>query len=288
MSLDIRDPRMLDLVDQAAARQTIGDQFEFTEGPIWHPQEAHLTFSDIPADKIYRWSASNGVTVYREPSHKANGNTYDRRGQMLTCEHATSRVVRERGGDVEILASHWQGKELNSPNDIVVHSNGTIYFTDPKFGRMDTPTGLPRKAELDFCGVYQITPDGTLKLLSADFDMPNGLCLSLDEKELFVADTPQQHVRRFRIDGETLSGGEIFCTSPAPDGLKIDSAGYLYAGGPRGVGVYHPDGTWLGCFSTPEFCANFTWGGDDLRTLFMTASTCLYSIPVKVPGLPLF
>lgn len=287
MSLDVRDERMHEVVDASASTETISEQFEFTEGPIWHPVEQHLTFSDIPASRLYRWSEQGGVSVYRDPSNKANGNTLDREGRILTCEHATSRVVRDDGGTVEVLASHFEGKELNSPNDIVVRSDGMIFFTDPAYGRADGPTGNPRERELDFQGVYQMTPDGSLTLLAHDFDMPNGLCLSLDEQELFVADTPRKHVRRFRIDGERLSGGEVFCASPAPDGLKIDSQGYLYAGGPKGVGVYHPDGTWLGVFETPAFCANFTWGGSDLTTLFLTASTGLYRIPVKIPGIPL-
>ena len=288
MSLDVRDERMLQIVAADAQRETIAETFVFTEGPIWHPNEQHLTFSDIPADKLYRYDANAGVAVYREPSNKANGNTYDRQGRMLTCEHGTSRVVRESQGNIEVIASHYDGKELNSPNDIVVRSDGTIFFTDPKFGRLDTPTGIPREPELDFCGVFQITPDGQLTLLSADFDMPNGLCLSLDEQTLYVADTPQQHVRSFTIDGSSLNGGEVLCKSPAPDGLKIDSEGNLYAGGPGGVGVYAADGTWLGVFQTPEFCANFTWGDADLKTLYLTASTGLYKIRVNVPGIPLF
>ncbi len=287
MSLDIRDERMLDVVDKASRREAIAETFEFTEGPIWHPVGRHLTFSDIPADKLYRWSESAGLSIFREPSQMANGNTYDREGRMLSCEHATSRVVRADGRDIETLASHYDGKELNSPNDIVVRSDGTVFFTDPPYGRGGAH-GVKRPRELDFQGVFLITPAGELKLLSKDFEGPNGLCLSLDEQELYVADTPRKHVRRFRIDGERLSGGEVFCSSPAPDGLKIDSRGYLFAGGPKGVGVYHPDGTWLGVLQTPAFCANFTWGGTDLKTLFMTASQGVYRIKVKVPGIPLF
>ena len=288
MSLDVRDERMYDLVGRDAARTMISTQFEFIEGPIWHPTESHLTFSDIPASRLYRWSEADGVTVYRDPSNKANGNTYDREGRILSCEHASSRVSRDDGNEVEVIASHFEGKELNSPNDIVVRSDGTIFFTDPLYGRQDGPTGLAREQELDFQGVYMIKPDGQLILLGSDFDNPNGLCLSLDESELYVADTPRKHVRLFKIEGDRLTGGDVFCNSPAPDGLKIDSVGYLYAGGPKGVGVYHPDGTWLGVFQTPEFCANFTWGGPELRTLFLTASTGLYQVPVKVPGIPLF
>ncbi|MGI9329006.1 MAG: SMP-30/gluconolactonase/LRE family protein [Pseudomonadales bacterium] len=288
MSLDIRDQRFLQLADERAARQTLADNFGFTEGPIWHPTEQHLIFSDIPESKLYRWSESDGVSVHRDPSNMANGNTYDRLGRILSCEHASSRVTREQNGTLEILASHYDGKELNSPNDIVVRSDGSIFFTDPAFGRQ-APHGVTRERELDFCGLYQITPDGKLTLLSKDFNTPNGLCLGLDEQTLFVADTLERHIRKFQFESDKLVGGEVFCSSPAPDGLKIDSRGYLYAGGPRGVGVYQPDdGTWLGNFTTPEFCANFAWGGTDLKTLFMTASTGLYRVPVKIPGIALF
>lgn len=289
MSLDIRDERMLNIVAADAVRETLSEQFDFTEGPIWHPTEQHLTFSDIPADTIYRWSEADGVSTYRSPSHKANGNTYDRTGRMLSCEHGTSRVVRDDGQSVEVLASHYEGKALNSPNDIVVRSDGTIFFTDPSYGRLEGPTGVARAQELDFQGVYKLSPEGKLTLLARDFNMPNGLCLSLDEQSLYVADTPERHVRKFSIGSDDqLSGGDVFCSSPAPDGLKIDSQENLYAGGPKGVGVYHNDGTWLGVFLTPAFSANFTWGDGDLKTLFLTASTGLYRIRVNVPGLPLF
>ena len=206
---------------------------------------------------------------------------------MLSCEHATSRVVREEGGELEIIASHYDGRELNSPNDIVVGSDGTIFFTDPTYGRAGQH-GVQRDTELDFRGVYRIDPAGALTLLASDFEQPNGLCFNLDESVLYIADTPNRHVRRFAYDGERLTGGEIFCESPAPDGLKIDSSGFLYAGGPGGVGVYHPDGTFLGVFQTPAFCANFTWGDSDLRSLYLTASSALYRVRVNVPGIPLF
>jgi gluconolactonase len=287
MDIDSKDPRMNEVVDPDAARQLISDAFNFTEGPIWHPHEHHLTFSDIPESRLYRFSDADGVTVYREPSNMANGNTYDRQGRILSCEHGTSRVVREQDGDLEVLASHFDGLELNSPNDIVVHSNGDIFFTDPTYGRQGQH-GVQRPLALDFRGVYRISAAGELTLLARDFQQPNGLCFSLDESVLYVADTPARHVRRFDYDGETLRGGEVFCASPAPDGLKIDSRGYLYTGGPSGVGVTHTDGTFLGVIQTPAFCANFTWGGADFKTMYLTASNALYRIPVNVPGIPLF
>ena len=143
MSIEIRDERIHEVVDPDSKLETLADGFGFTEGPIWHPKENHLTFSDIPQDTMYRWSQADGVQTYRKPSNMANGNTYDHEGRILTCEHATSRVVREESdGTVSVIASHWEGKELNSPNDIVVKSNGDIYFTDPTFGRLDTTTDL--------------------------------------------------------------------------------------------------------------------------------------------------
>jgi len=287
MSIDRKDPRMDHVVNPDAQRHTIDDSFNFTEGPIWHPKEGHLTFSDIPENKLYRYTEEKGVSVYREPSNMANGNTYDRTGRMLSCEHATSRVVREDDAGVTVIASHHDGKELNSPNDIVVRRDDDIFFTDPTYGRVGQH-GIPRDLELDYRGVYRIGADGDLSLLASDFDQPNGLCWNLDETLLYVADTPNKHVRVFAYDGQRLTGGEVFCSSPAPDGLKIDSEGYLYAGGPGGVGVYHPDRTFIGVFETPQFCANFTWGGADLKTLFLTASSTLFSVRVNVPGIALF
>ena len=296
MSIEIRDRRLLDVVDEGLALEQLAGDFQFTEGPIWHPREKHLTFSDIPANRMFRWSETGGVAVFREPSNMTNGNTYDQQGRMLSCEHATSRVTRtEADGSVAVLASHYQGKELNSPNDIVVRNDGTVWFTDPTYGRADR-TGIVRELELDFRGVYRLHPDGgDLVLLAKDFDMPNGLAFTPDHHSLYVADTPRRHIRRFAIEADgALSGGDVFAESSgdgpgAPDGLKTDSAGNVFCAGPGGVHVYHPaDGACLGVIQTPAFCANFAWGGDDLRTFFLTSSTGLYRTRVKVPGIALF
>ena len=296
MSIEIRDRRLLDVVDEGLALEQLAGDFQFTEGPIWHPREKHLTFSDIPANRMFRWSEAGGVAVFREPSNMTNGNTYDQQGRMLSCEHATSRVTRtEADGSVTVLASHYQGKELNSPNDIVVRNDGTVWFTDPTYGRADR-TGVVREPELDFRGVYRLHPEGgDLVLLAKDFDMPNGLAFTPDHRSLYVADTPRRHIRRFAIEADgSLSGGDVFAESSgdgpgAPDGLKTDSAGNVFCAGPGGVHVYHPaDGTCLGVIQTPAFCANFAWGGDDLRTFFLTSSTGLYRTRVKVPGIALF
>ncbi|MCE2407259.1 MAG: SMP-30/gluconolactonase/LRE family protein, partial [Pseudomonadales bacterium] len=293
--IEIRDSRLLDIVSEDTELEVLGEGFGFTEGPIWHPQDKHLTFSDIPSNRMHRWSEATGVTVYREPSNLANGNTYDKEGRILSCEHGTSRVVREEhDGTLNVLASHWDDKELNSPNDIVVRSNGDIFFTDPTFGRADH-TGIPRELELDFRGVYKIDgQSGELTLLRNDFTQPNGLAFTQDERYLYVADTPEMHIRKFDVSTDgTLSGGDVFTNSTgegagAPDGLKVDSNDNVYCCGPGGVHVYAPDGICLGVIQTPAFCANFTWGDDDFLTFYMTSSNHLYRIPVKVPGVPLF
>ncbi len=295
LAIQIRDPRFLDVVDEDLALEQLAGDFQFTEGPIWHPAEHHLTFSDIPANRMYRWSEAEGARVFREPSNMTNGNTYDAQGRILSCEHASSRVTRtEADSTVTVVASHYEGKELNSPNDIVVRRDGTIWFTDPSYGRSDG-VGKEREPELDFCGVFRIETDGALTLLTKDFQMPNGLAFTPDQDALYIADTPRMHVRRFDIGNDgSLSGGEVFAESTgegpgAPDGLKTDSAGHVFCAGPGGVHVYHPDdGTCLGVIETPAFCANFTWGGDDMRTFFLTASTALYGTRVKVPGIALF
>ena len=294
MSIQIHDPRFLDVVPEDLELELLADGFRFTEGPAWHPIGRHLTFSDIPANKMFRWREDGGVALFREPSNMTNGNTYDRQGRLLSCEHASSRVTRtEDDGSITVLASHYEGKELNSPNDIVVRRDGTVWFTDPTYGRAER-TGVTREPELDFRGVYRVEGNGQLTLLAKDFDMPNGLAFTPDQQFLYVADTPRMHIRKFAIEEDgSLSGGEVFAKAEgegagAPDGLKTDSAGHVFCAGPGGVHVYHPDGTRLGIINTLAFCANFTWGGDDLLTFFLTSSNCLYRTRVKVAGTPLF
>ena len=296
LNIEIRDDRFLDIVPEDLELETLADGFAFTEGPIWHPREKHLTFSDIPNSTMHRWSAASGVTVFRKPSNMTNGNTYDHDGRILSCEHETSRVTRtELDGSITVVASHFDGKELNSPNDIVVRRDGSVFFTDPDFGRR-SGTGVVREPELDHRGVYRLDPETLeLTLLATDFGQPNGLAFTLDHNALYVADTPRLQIRRFDVaDDGSLSGGAVFAESTgegagAPDGLKIDSQGHVFCAGPGGVHVYHPDdGACLGVIRTPAFCANFTWGEDDFLTFFLTSSTCLYRTRLKVPGLALF
>lgn len=265
--------------------------FEFLEGPVWHPDEKHLTFSDIVGDTMYRWSAVDGISVFRKPSHMANGNSYDRQGRLLTCEHATSRVTRTQpDGKLEVLATHFQGKELNSPNDIVVKRDGSIYFTDPTSGRSEI-YGVLREQELPFQGVYRLQPeDKKLTLLVDDFSKPNGLCFSLNESRLFINDSDRNHIRVFDVQPDgALSNGQLWAETlgegvGVPDGMKIDRAENLYCCGPGGIHVFDKHAKSLGVIRMPEQTANFTWGDNDLCSLYITASSTLYRLRVNVPG----
>ncbi|MFK0689212.1 SMP-30/gluconolactonase/LRE family protein [Mesorhizobium sp. IMUNJ 23033] len=278
-----------------AAMERLATGFSFTEGPVWHPYEKWLVFSDIPESRMYRRLVTGEIEPFRDPSHKANGNTLDRQGRLVTCEHATSRVTRaEPNGCVSVLATHHGDRELNSPNDVVVATGGAIYFTDPSFGRMEF-YGVPRRQELAFQGVYRIDGDGArLTLLADDFVQPNGLCFSLDESRLFINDTERGHIRVFGVEANgDLNGGAVWAVTEGsepgtPDGMKIDSRGNLYCTGPGGIHVFDASGDLLGVIRTPEYCANFTFGDEDLRSLYIAASTSLYRLRVRVPGLRLF
>lgn len=293
-SVEVRDPRFADVVGRSVTFEKLASDCIFTEGPLWHPGGRYLLFSDMPGDHLRRWSAVDGVTTFRKPCNKSNGLAWDRQGRLIVCEHSTSRVTRtEADGSSTVLATHHDGRELNSPNDVVVHSDGGIYFSDPTYGRAEH-YGVPRTPELGFRGVFRIAPDGGLALLADDFGQPNGLCFSHDEKRLLVNDTDRRHIRAFgvRPDG-TLSGGEVWAETVgegagAPDGMKIDRDGNVYCCGPGGIHVFAPDATCLGVIRVPEYTANFAWGDDDYRSLFITASTSVYRIRVTVPGTPQF
>jgi gluconolactonase len=289
--VEIRQPEFVDVVGEQVAFEQLGTGFLFTEGPLWHAQEQYLLFSDMPGNQIRRWSAQSGIAVFRKPSNMSNGLAWDRQGRLLACEHATSRVTRtEADGSLTVIASHLYGRELNSPNDIVTRSDGAVYFTDPTYGRAEF-YGVPREPVLEFRGVYRVDPDSrALTLLADDFRQPNGLCFSADEKRLFVNDTERKHIRVFDVkpDG-TLGDGRVWAETVgegagAPDGMKIDSAGNLYCCGPGGIHVFDPAARCLGVIRVPEYTANFNWGDADLKSLFITASTSLYRIRVKVPG----
>jgi sugar lactone lactonase YvrE len=283
------------LMVPGATIDRISGGLEFTEGPVWNSEQQHLLFSDIRGDSLYTWS-EQGFDLFRRPSGQANGNTYDRQGRLITCEHKNRRVSRTLAdGTVETLADNYEGKRLNSPNDVICSSAGDIYFTDPPYGLMQ-PDGSIKNGELDFFGVYRHSPgDGSLTLLIDDFIRPNGLLLSRDESQLFIADTELLHIRVFDIapDG-TLQNGRLFAElrykdmEGRPDGMKMDTAGNLYvAGGVVGsVWVFDPAGKLIGLIEFPEGPANLAWGGKDLRTLFVTARTSVYRLPMNAVGAP--
>ena len=295
MNVEIRDERFRDVVGDDAPVEELATGFDFTEGAMWNHVEGHLVFSDMPGNIMRKWTNERGIEVFREPSNMANGNYYDLQGRLLTCEHSTSRVTRtEHDGSITVLATHYGDKELNSPNDIIVKSDGSIYFTDPSFGRMEY-YGVEREQELDWRGVYRLSPDGgELTLLVDDFDQPNGLTFSLDESLLFVNDTMRAHIRVFDVnDDGTISNGRVWADVTGErdglaDGMKVDTGGYLYTTGPGGVQVFAPDAACLGTIYVPQGVTNFTWGDDDLRSLYINAGTSLYRTRVKVPGRKLF
>jgi gluconolactonase len=285
------DPGFRSLLDENAVVRVLATGFTFTEGPIWHPKDRYLLFSDIPPSIRRRWDR-NGATEALSPSNKGNGMTYDHALNLLVCEHATSSVARYSGGRREVVASHFEGKELNSPNDIAVAADGAIWFTDPTYGRMPV-FGVERACQLDFRGVYRIPPGGgTLELVVEKplFTQPNGLCFSPDEKRLYINDTEQANIRVFDVEGGKLKNMRVFASGIAddaqpgrrPDGMKCDALGNIWCTGPDGLWVYAPDGRLLGKVAVPEMVANLHWGEDGWQTLFITASTSLYALETKV------
>ena len=274
----------------ATELEKLADGFLFTEGPLWDRRGQRLLFSDIPGNRIVQWSAAAGARVFRAPSNMSNGLAWDREERLLCCEHATSSLTRtEPDGGITVLARAYRGKELNSPNDLVVKSDGAIYFTDPTYGRNEY-YGVPRAPQLGFRGVYRLAPGGELTLLADDFAQPNGLCFSPDEKRLFVNDTERGHIRVFDVlaDG-TLGKGKVWAQISgdgpgAPDGMKLDSAGNLYCCGPGGIHVLDATARAIGLIRVPGGAANFTWGEADRKSLFITAGAVLFRLRVSVPG----
>lgn len=292
MTLDIRERGVTDLVDAKAQLERLATGIGFGEGPVWDLAGRRLIFSDMKHDHMRAWQEGSGISTFRKPSNKANGNTYDRQGRLLSCEHATSRVVRqEKNGSLKVIASHYQDKELNSPNDIVVKSDGAVYFSDPTYGRIREDVGVPRPLQLDFRGFYRVAGDGApTQLLAGDFEQPNGLCFSLDEKLLYVNDTIRGHIRVFDVASNgAVSGGRVWAELTGegegrPDGMKFDSAGNLYCTGPGGVHVIDREARCLGVIRTPERVTNIAWGDGDLRSLYMTGINALYRVRVKIAG----
>lgn len=293
----VLDPRLESLVDPLATPDQIVSGCIFTEGPLWNHRDNTLTFSDVRGNTMYRWSEATGKQIIRQPSGVSNGNTFDRNGNMVTCEHMNRRVSRTYAdGRVETLVDKFEGKRLHSPNDIVLAKNGDLYFTDPPYG-LRQPDGTFAAGDMPFNGVYRIAAsDGSMSLVVDDFERPNGLVLTDDGQHLLIDDTDRHQVRIFDLgaDGK-VSNGRVFADVTygdivgRPDGMKLDSQGNLYvtANTANGVWVYAPDGTLLGFIGVPEGPANCAWGGPDNRTLFITACTGVYRLQMKVAGQPI-
>ena len=293
MPIEQLSPELVELIDLDAAITELGSGYGGdagpAEGPLWWREGGYLLFSDIGNNRRMKWAAGEGVSLVMEPTNRANGLTRDPKGRLLACEHETRRVTRtEPDGSITVVASSYRGRRLNRPNDVIVKSDGSIYFTDPGF----PAPGL----DLDVNGVYHVTPDlGTITLIVWDFTRPNGLALSPDESVLYINDTRRRHIRAFDLEPNgmpLLATDRVFCDLNGerpgnPDGMKVDSAGNVYCGGAGGIWVIDPSGKPLGIIDHgAPGTTNVAFGGADLQTLFFTTRHTLGSVPVKVPGIP--
>jgi gluconolactonase len=286
------DPRFGTYVLFNAPLKKLASGFDWAEGPVWMGDANCLLFSDIPNSKIMRWSPDLGLSVYRGPSGFTNGHTRDRQGRLVSCEHGGRRVTRtEWDGTITVLADGYQGKPLNSPNDVVVKSDGSIWFTDPHYGIMTNYEGHKSAQELP-CNVYRIDPDGTLEAVLTDFNCPNGLCFSPDETRLYVADTGRmfqgdpQHIRVFDMTSGRPKGSSVFHVIGVgcADGIRVDTEGNLWSSAGDGVHCIAPDGKLLGKILVPEIVSNICFGGRGKQMLFITATTSLFAISLNRSG----
>jgi gluconolactonase len=296
-AIEILDPRFKSYRLNAAAIERLHTGCRWSEGPVWFGDGRYLLWSDIPNNQILKWEESTGsVSVFRQSSGFANGNTRDRQGRLLTCEHGGRRVVRtEYDGTLTVIADQYLGKRLNSPNDIIVKSDDTIWFTDPPFGILGHYEGQAAQAELP-TNLYRFDPrTGSIAVVSSEINRPNGLAFSPDERTLYVVEsgTLPRRIRAFDVDESgNLSRDRIFHTPDiegAPDGFRCDVDGNLWAGwgmgeGLDGVRIFAPDGTSIGHIHLPERCANLCFGGPARNRLFMAASKSLYSLYVNTQG----
>jgi gluconolactonase len=277
------------IVPAGATVEKLATDMGFTEGAIWfdQPGAGYLLFSDIPNNRINRWDDQSRLTVFREKSNGTNGNAKDGQGRLISCEHTMRRVTRtEKDGSITVLADKFEGKRFNSPNDVVVKSDGTIWFTDPPYG-----TPKDQKRELDKNHVFRLDPNTRqVTSVTADCDMPNGLAFSPDENKLYVADSGKpKHIRVFAVhENGTLSGGDVFCTidKGAPDGIRVDAAGRLFSSAADGIHIFSPTGQLIGKILLPEGCANLAFGGKEHDELYMTARKSLYRIKITPASKP--
>jgi sugar lactone lactonase YvrE len=290
------DRGLSDLLAEQQERVLCGG-FRFTEGAVWVPAGGFLLFSDIPGNTIHRWTPGDReATPYRRPSGHTNGNTLDHQGRLISCEHSGRRVsIAPIGGEPVTLTDRFEGKRYNSPNDVVVHSSGAVYFTDPTYGITGTARGMGEPGavqELPYQGVYRVAPDGGVRLLLDGFTQPNGLAFSADERVLYAGDSQEKIINRYEVQPDgSLTGESLFVDMRdddrpgVPDGMKVDEAGRLWSTGAGGVWVAEPDGTVLGQFETDEHAANLCFGGPDFGTLYLCTRTTVSAIETRVRGI---
>ncbi|WP_105436796.1 SMP-30/gluconolactonase/LRE family protein [Neorhizobium sp. T25_13] len=293
---EIHDEAFRQLIVGSAAIEELYSDCRWAEGPVWFADLNCLIWSDIPNQRMMRWAPEGGVSVFRSPSNFVNGNTRDRQGRLVSCEHGGRRVTRtEIDGSITILADRYQGKRLNSPNDVVVRSDGSVWFTDPTYGIKSDYEGYRAEPEQDTRNVYRLDPvSGDLEAAVTDFGQPNGLAFSPDETRLYVADSASshdikapRHIRVFDvIDGRRLSNDRIFCSldNGLPDGFRVDVKGNVWTSAGDGVHCFSPDGVLLGKILVPQTVANLTFGGPRRNRLFITATKSLYSVFVATNG----
>lgn len=296
MLYEVLDPRFSDVALINISLERIHTGCRWAEGPVWFGEGNYLLWSDIPNDRMLRWIPDVGTHVFRAPANYTNGHTRDGQGRLVSCEHGTRRVTRtEPDGTVTVLADRFEGKRLNSPNDVVVRRDGSVWFTDPNYGIRDDYEGHKGAQEQPCQGVYRIDPaTGAVTRVADDFGQPNGLAFSPDHSVLYIADsvgshdpTGRRHIRAFRVDGDKLSGGEVFADirqAGVPDGIRLDTDGRLWSSAADGIHVFHPDGTLLGKILVPEVVANLCFGGPKKNRLFIAATTSIYSLYTRVRG----
>jgi gluconolactonase len=293
---EIHDPRFRNLIVTSAGLDELYSGCRWAEGPVWFNDANQLLWSDIPNQRMLRWTPDGGVSVYRQPSNFANGHTRDRQGRLISCEHGTRRVTRtETDGSITVLAESFEGKRFNSPNDVVVKSDGTVWFTDPTYGILSDYEGYRAEPEQKTRNVYRLDPaSGELTAVVTDFLQPNGLAFSHDETVLYVADSAAshdeslpRHIRAFDVkDGKRLANDRIFCAidKGIPDGIRADMSGNLWSSAADGVHCFDSSGKLLGKILVPQTVANLTFGGPKRNRLFIAATRSLYSIFVTATG----
>jgi gluconolactonase len=289
---ETHDPRFRALIQPSAQLDHLGSGFRWAEGPVWFPAHQALYVSDIPNDRILRWTEGAGLSVFRSPANYTNGHTRDREGRLVSCSHGARAVVRtEHDGRLTTLASHHKGRRLNSPNDVVVARDGSVWFTDPTYGILSDYEGYEADPEQDATAVYRIPAEGgEPERLATGFVQPNGLAFSPDERRLYVAESGRSHddgvaraLRVFDVANGRLDEGQIFAELEfgIPDGLRVDARGHVWCSGGDAVHVFHPNGVLLGRIRVPEAVANLCFGGVRGNRLFIAATTSLYAVHVN-------